>query len=88
MLQDEPADVFLRYSLAMELGKEGQIEDCLSKLRELMHDDPPYVPAFFMSAQQLAQHQRVPEDRRERSDSVPAEPLTSSRHLNPLGASA
>lgn len=52
MLQEEPKDVFLRYSLAMELEKEGQHESCLEIFKALMTDAPPYVPAFFMAAQQ------------------------------------
>lgn len=54
MLADDPADTFLRYSLAMELDKEGSHEESLAKFAELARDAPPYVPAYFMSAQQLA----------------------------------
>ena len=54
MLVDEPADTFLRYSLAMELDKEGQNERSLAEFQTLMRASPPYVPAFFMAAQQLA----------------------------------
>lgn len=54
MLEDEPQDIFLRYSLAMELDKEGENDDSLAKLTELIEESPPYVPAFFMAGQQLA----------------------------------
>ena len=63
MLADEPHDSFLRYSLALELDKEGHHEDSLSKLRELVADSPPYVPAFFMAGQQLARLDRLVEAR-------------------------
>ncbi len=53
MLADDPQDTFLRYSLAMELDKEGDHDTSLSRLAELTLDSPPYVPAFFMAAQQL-----------------------------------
>lgn len=53
MLADDPGDTFLRYSLAMELDKEGAHDASLSKFAELTRDAPPYVPAFFMAAQQL-----------------------------------
>lgn len=61
MLADDPQDVFLRYSLAMEMGKEGDHESSLAMLAELSRDQTPYVPAFFMAAQQLATLQRVDE---------------------------
>jgi thioredoxin-like negative regulator of GroEL len=63
MLAQEPHDVFLRYGLALEMAKEGQHEESLEKLRELMCDSPPYVPAFFMSAQLLVKLGRAGEAR-------------------------
>lgn len=63
MLADDPGDTFLRYSLAMELRSEGNHPESLQKLGELMNDSPPYVPAFFMAAQQLADLGRVDEAR-------------------------
>ena len=63
MLSDEPDDVFLRYSLAMEFDKEGEHEASLTRFDELIAGDPPYVPAFFMSAQQLARLDRIEDAR-------------------------
>ncbi len=63
MLADEPGDTFLRYSLAMELDKEGANDSSLEKLAELTRDQPPYVPAFFMAGQQLVRLNRVSEAR-------------------------
>ena len=63
MLVDEPRDTFLRYSLAMELEKEGDHDASLAKFNELTRDEPPYVPAFFMAAQQLAKLDRINEAR-------------------------
>ncbi len=63
MLSDEPGDTFLRYSLAMELDKEGANDSSLEKLAELTRDQPPYVPAFFMAGQQLVRLNRVSEAR-------------------------
>ena len=72
MLADEPRDVFLRYSLAMELDKEGDHDASLSRLAELTRDNPPYVPAFFMAAQQLARLSRVDEARAFLRDGIEA----------------
>jgi thioredoxin-like negative regulator of GroEL len=63
MLADDPGDVFLRYSLAMELDKEGEHEASLAKFGELTRENPPYVPAFFMAGQQLVRLGRVQEAR-------------------------
>ena len=65
MLVDEPADVFLRYALALELDKEGDHEASLRKLRELAGGSPAYVPAFFMAGQQLVHLDRIDEARGE-----------------------
>jgi hypothetical protein len=63
MLVDDPGDTFLRYSLAMELDKEGDHEGSLARFADLTRDDPPYVPAFFMAGQQLARLGRSDEAR-------------------------
>jgi thioredoxin-like negative regulator of GroEL len=63
MLADDPRDTFLRYSLAMELDKEGDHDRSLSGLRELMSEEPPYIPAFFMAGQQLVRLDRIEEAR-------------------------
>ena len=61
MLAETPDDTFLRYALAMELENEDENERSLELHRGLMADDPPYVPSFFMSGQQLANLDRIDE---------------------------
>ena len=61
MLADAPEDLFLRYGLALEYHKEASHEESLQLLAELRAHAPPYVPAFFMAAQQLAQLGRISE---------------------------
>ena len=63
MLAVDPTDQFLRYSLAMELEKEGDHDRSLAGLRDLQNDQPPYVPAFFMAAQQLMKLARISDAR-------------------------
>lgn len=63
MLADDPQDTFLRYSLAMELEKEAANDRSLELLSELSKEEPPYVPAYFMAAQQLTKLSRVNEAR-------------------------
>lgn len=59
MLVDDPQDIFLRYSLALEQEKIGEHEASEAGLRSLMADSPPYVPAFFMAAQHLAKRGQI-----------------------------
>lgn len=63
LLATDPADQFLRYSLALELEKEGDHERSLSGLRGLQMEATPYAPAFFMAAQQLVKLNRIAEAR-------------------------
>lgn len=63
MLAEEPGDTFLRYSLAMELQKEGDHGESLAMLDALTLGSPPYVPAYFMAAQQLADLERIDDAR-------------------------
>ena len=64
MLKDEPDDVFLRYSLALELASEDAVEPSLDILESLARGSQPYVPAFQMAGQQLVRHGRIEEARR------------------------
>jgi len=61
LLADDPTDQFLRYSLAMELEKEGDNDQSLARLSQLQSDATAYVPAFFMAAQQLVKLSRISE---------------------------
>jgi len=61
MLADSPDDTFLRYALAMELENEDENERSLELHAGLIAGNPPYVPSFFMSGQQLANLDRIDE---------------------------
>ena len=64
MLRDDPRDSFLRYTLAMEYRKQDENEKSLELLTELANqEEPRYVAAFFMAAQQLVELERIEEAR-------------------------
>ena len=63
LLRDDPDDVFLRYSLALELESGGAWEAGLEILESLARGPPPYVPAFQMAAQHLVARARLEEAR-------------------------
>ncbi|MBJ43146.1 MAG: hypothetical protein CMJ80_07700 [Planctomycetaceae bacterium] len=70
MLVEEPNDVFLRYSLATELYKDGETDKCFGMLQDLMKEQPPYVPAFFMAGQRYAESRRLDEARQSLRDGI------------------
>jgi len=64
MLQDDPRDAFLRYTLAMEYRKLDENDKSLELLTDLANNEEPrYVAAFFMAAQQLVELDRIEEAR-------------------------
>jgi tetratricopeptide (TPR) repeat protein len=63
MLKDEPADQFLRYSLATEYDNEDRPEESLALFRGLIADTPPHVHSYFRGAQLLVKLDRVEEAR-------------------------
>lgn len=63
MLLDEPKDLFLRYALAIEMAKEGEIEPAVEKLEELQRESPAYIPAFFKAGQILADADQIARSR-------------------------
>jgi len=63
LLADEPGDTFLRYALAMEWQKEGDVDKALGSFQDLIRQQPPHVPAYFMAAKMLVAEQRVSDAR-------------------------
>ena len=64
LLRDDPEDVFLRYSLALEMEAAGEWEAGLEILEALARGVPPYVPAFQMAAQHMVARDLVDDARR------------------------
>ena len=80
MLADDPADPFLRYSLAMEMGKAGEHDASLTAFGALTVESPPYVPAFFMAGQQLVRLGRVDDARGFLRDGIAAARAMGDAH--------
>jgi tetratricopeptide (TPR) repeat protein len=72
LLRDDPGDVFLRYSLALEMEAAGEWEPCLEILEDLARGTPPYVPALQMAGQFLAARGRAEEARRALREGIDA----------------
>ena len=80
MLADDPTDQFLRYSLAMELQKEGEHERCLELFRGLTREQPPHVAAYFRAGQLLTSLSRIEEARAALRDGIAAARAQGDAH--------
>jgi hypothetical protein len=75
LLTEDPDDVFLRYSLALEMLQSEVADEWdagLSILESLARAAPPYVPAFHMAARHLVTRQRIAEARRALREGIDA----------------
>ena len=63
LLRDDPSDIFLRYSLALEMESGGEWEACIEILEDLGRATPAYVPALQMAGQFLEARGRSEEAR-------------------------
>lgn len=53
MVESGQADSFARYALALELKKEGLLEESLEAFQALRDADPNYLPQYLMAGQML-----------------------------------
>lgn len=53
MVDQNPADAFARYGLAMELVKSGELESAVAEFRALLEHNPNYAAAYFHCGQAL-----------------------------------
>ncbi len=63
MLEKSPQDTFLNFGLAMELAKEGMIEEALAQFDRVLQIDPSYLTAYFQKGSTLINAGRVPDAR-------------------------
>ena len=61
ILQQNPADSFARYGLAMAYAAEGKTDEALREFETTTEHNPDYVPAYQMSAQTLLKLGRTAE---------------------------
>jgi len=80
LLRDDPGDVFLRYSLALELESAGEWEAGLGILEDLGRGTPPYVPALQMAGQFLAARGQVEDARRALREGIEAARRQGNTH--------
>ncbi|MBK6541177.1 MAG: tetratricopeptide repeat protein [Flavobacteriales bacterium] len=54
MLAEEPGDVFLRYAIALELKRKGEMGPAIEALEKLLRDRPDHVASYYQLALMLA----------------------------------
>lgn len=80
MLAAEPNDVFLNFSLAMELVKESHQEEALVQFSRVSELDPAYVPAYFQRAHTLVAMDRKAEARQVLQQGIAAAQKAGDKH--------
>jgi tetratricopeptide (TPR) repeat protein len=63
MLEQNPNDSFLRYGLAIEYCKAGDLERAVGEFRALLAANPDYGPAYYQGGQTLERLGRLGEAR-------------------------
>jgi tetratricopeptide (TPR) repeat protein len=61
MLAEDPKNSFVRYGLAMEYGRSGELEAAVAEFRALIDADPDYAAAYFHCGQTLERLGRIEE---------------------------
>lgn len=80
VLEQNPADAFARYGLAMAHISAGDTDAALSEFTTLIAHNPDYVPAYQMSAQTLAKLGRSEEALERLHSGIAAANRTGNQH--------
>jgi len=80
VLEQNPADAFARYGLAMAHVAEGRTDQALAEFSTLVQHNPDYVPAYQMSAQTLAKLNRGEEAVARLKEGIAAARRTGNGH--------
>lgn len=80
MVAQNPGNSFVRYGLAMEYRKSGDLEAALAEFRSLMAADPNYVAAYFHGGQTLERLGRADDARDIYQKGVEAAARTGDQH--------
>ncbi len=80
MLEESPQDTFLNFGLAMELAKEGRIEDALAQFDRVIRIDPSYLTAYFQKGSTLVNAGRASDARAALSAGIAAARTLGDSH--------
>lgn len=54
MLLEEPGDLFLRYAIALELKREGHMDQAILELEGILTIEPKHIASYYQLALMLA----------------------------------
>jgi tetratricopeptide (TPR) repeat protein len=54
-LDEDPDDSFVRYAIALEYAAQGNHDQAFQQLKNLLKDEPDYLPAYYMCGKE-AEH--------------------------------
>jgi len=80
ILEQNPADAFARYGLAMEHANQGRTEPALAEFDRLLSTDPDYTAGYFMAAQTLVKAGRTDEAKARLEQGIASAQRTGNRH--------
>lgn len=56
MLEEDPSDQFLQYALALELKKDGRMEEAIKVLNDLSNE---YLPKYYQLGKLLEENDKI-----------------------------
>ncbi|MBL7950478.1 MAG: hypothetical protein JNM62_02055 [Flavobacteriales bacterium] len=59
MLAEEPGDLFIRYAIALELRREGNMEQAIEDLHAILIEEPGHIASYYQLALMLADTGRI-----------------------------
>ena len=80
ILEQNPADAFARYGLAMEHANQGRTEPALAEFDRLLTTHPDYTAGYFMAAQTLVKAGRADEAKARLEQGIASAQRTGNRH--------
>lgn len=79
-LDQNPADAFARYGLAMEYARLGRDDAALEQFGKLLQLHPDYTNGYFMAAQTLEKNGRREEAKKTLENGIAAAKRTGNKH--------
>lgn len=80
MLTEDPSNSFIRYGLAMEYVRSGELETAVAEFEKLLEADPDYAAAYFHGGQALERIGRIDDARQMYERGIAATQRTGDAH--------